>query len=572
KNGNAIYSEDNLTVDEGHFTNGNLVKKQSFYGTNKYIFMYDNQHNIFLSFDNGKLLVYRDSVASPIEYIDLMSTSEVVDVTSDIENLYVAMTDGSIKVIDAKSFELKLTLHIFKKNKSYAYLFLTPEGYFSAPKEVIRNFHFVKGFKTFPLLNYEIFLNRPDIILDRLGFADQASIDIYKQAHLKRLKRNGLTPKVDLLSLPTPEIKLVNANEIPEATTDKELILELKTSKDSRKIITYINSVPVATTIPNEDVNIMEQRILLNAGTNKISIIARNKNGVESDPENFEIINTNTSQTSKTYFIGIGVSKYQDSTMTLTYADKDVHALTKVFKDMYGENLVVDTLTNNTATYSNITALKERLKSTSVNDRIILSFSGHGLVDENLDFYFSPYEMDFSNPALNGFSYEQMQDLLTDIPARKKLMLIDACHSGELDNEADYNKIIVDNTNISSNIPKGTKGSIAIGDNKSGNLQNSFDLMRSLFYDLDRGNGSYVISAAGGLEYAFEDDTWRNGVFTYSIIQGLNELRGEENGNDGIITVSELKNYVEDKVQHLTKGHQKPTSRSENIEWDWQLN
>ena len=576
-NNKVLYSKSNeLDTPQLYFGNlidGKIENTGYFFSNNKNFFKYDQNLNLFFSFFEGKLLVYNYPQKSPIKYIDLLSNENIVSVNSDAYNIYVTLNNGSCKIIDARSLQLKVTLELYNNKDTISYIFITPEGYFSAPKEVIRNFHFVKGLETYPLLNYEIFLNRPDIILERLGFADQASIDIYKQAYLRRLERNNLSPEIDILDIPAPNIELTNRSLIPKSTTNTELILKLKTSEDSQKVTTYINSVPVVSTLTKGNIILnFEQKIILNEGDNKISIIARNQNGVESDPINLEITNTNPVQESKTYFIGIGVSKYQDSTMNLTYADKDVHALTKVFKDMYGENLVIDTLTNSSATISNIAALKFRLRNTTVNDRVILSFSGHGLVDENFDFYFSPYEMDFSKAALSGFSYDQMQDLLTDIPARKKLMLIDACHSGELDNEEEYRSAIVENSNVSSSIPKGVKGSIAIGDKESGNLQNSFDLMKSLFYDLDRGNGSYVISAAGGLEYAFEDKTWNNGVFTYSIIQGLKELSSKRNGNDGVITVSELKNYVENKVQALTEGHQKPTSRAENIEWDWQLN
>ncbi|MEM6734585.1 MAG: caspase family protein [Bacteroidota bacterium] len=572
KDGKTYYREGNLTVNEGHLENRTLNKKQYFLSKNKSFFTYDDEDSIFLSFDNGNLLVYKDSIASPIKYIDLMSIEEVMNFTSDGKNLYVAMTDGSIKIVDVNTLELKLTLFIFKRDNSFAFLFLTPEGYFSAPKEVIRNFHFVRGLKTYPLLNYEIFLNRPDIILERLDFADQSKIEIYKEAYLKRLKRNNLSPEIDILSLPTPEIALINSNEIPNTTIDKELTLKIKTSRDTQKIFTYINSVPVAFIMVKGDKDFFEQKILLSEGNNKISIIARNQNGVESDPVNLQVTKTTPPLRSNTFFIGIGVSKYQDSTMNLTYADKDVHALARSLKKIYGESLIIDTLTNESATIVNISAIKKKLENTNINDRVILSFSGHGLVDEDLEFYFSPYGMDFSNPAVNGFSYMQMQELLTDIPARRKLMLIDACHSGELESEEELKNIFVENGKVSSKMSKGAKGAIPIGDKKSDNLQNSFDLMKSLFYDLDRGNGSYVISAAGGLEYAFEDATWSNGVFTYAIIQGLEELSGKKNGNDGVITISELKNYVENKVEVLTEGKQKPTSRVENIEWDWELN
>lgn len=119
---------------------------------------------------------------------------------------------------------------------------------------------------------------------------------------------------------------------------------------------------------------------------------------------------------------------------------------------------------------------------------------------------------------------------------------------------------------MSSYKPEGAKGTITKS-SKIG-LDNSFELMQSLFYDLDRGNGSFVISAAGGKEYAFESKDWGNGVFTYSFVKAIQEL--SEN-DDEKINISELKDYIYKSVTRLTKNQQKPTSRSENLEWDWVL-
>jgi len=37
------------------------------------------------------------------------------------------------------------------------------------------------------------------------------------------------------------------------------------------------------------------------------------------------------------------------------------------------------------------------------------------------------------------------------------------------------------------------------------------------------------------------------------------------------LTVNKLKNYVEKRVEEITNGKQKPTSRQEMMEVDWQL-
>ncbi len=94
-------------------------------------------------------------------------------------------------------------------------------------------------------------------------------------------------------------------------------------------------------------------------------------------------------------------------------------------------------------------------------------------------------------------------------------------------------------------------------------MKNSFELMQELFANVNRGTGATVISASGGTQFAHEDGKLKNGVFTFSILE-LMQQHPEMN-------VSELKTKVGERVLELTNGLQKPTSRSENIEFDWRV-
>jgi uncharacterized caspase-like protein len=88
------------------------------------------------------------------------------------------------------------------------------------------------------------------------------------------------------------------------------------------------------------------------------------------------------------------------------------------------------------------------------------------------------------------------------------------------------------------------------------------------FADLRRGTGAAVISSSSGSEYSLEGEQWRNGVFTYAVLQGLKNGMADAN-KDRIITVSELQAYVIDQVRALTRGGQNPTVRRENLEYDF---
>src|SRR5690606_33686774 len=85
--------------------------------------------------------------------------------------LFVLMSNSEINVVDLEHMAFNATLSITQdttKQKSIAWF--TPDGYFKASKEQMRDYHFVKGFETFPLSSYELFLNRPDVVMNRVGF------------------------------------------------------------------------------------------------------------------------------------------------------------------------------------------------------------------------------------------------------------------------------------------------------------------------------------------------------------------------------------------------------------------
>jgi hypothetical protein len=145
--------------------------------------------------------------------------------------------------------------------------------------------------------------------------------------------------------------------------------------------------------------------------------------------------------------------------------------------------------------------------------------------------------------------------------------MIDACHSGEVDAE-----MIDTSTAVSEGTIKttGFRG-VSIRTKKKAGLKNSFELMQDLFTNLSQGSGALVISAAAGVGFALESAEWNNGLFTYAVLKTLKNKSGDANKNKHI-SVNELKTVVTKEVERLSNGKQKPTTRRELLEWDWDLN
>nr|WP_286670546.1 caspase family protein [Fodinibius salsisoli] len=314
-------------------------------------------------------------------------------------------------------------------------------------------------------------------------------------------------------------------------------------------------------------------------GPNRIKITAVNKAGIRSIPVQ-HIINKETFEEVRpdVYVVSIGVSDYQQDAYNLQYAAKDAGDVQNLFNEhdwrgvnYYGK-IYRKILTDKQVVRDSVRAVKQLLEQAGPDDIVMVFLAGHGVLGEESTYYFAGHDMDFKNPGRHGISFGDIQYLFDGIQARKRVLFMDTCQSGELDESAtdiqtDSSAIhTYGDTRIVSNLQRGVG---ALSASASSDKKDEFKLMKELFADFNS-TGTVIISAASGTGYALENDTWKNGVFTYSIIQGLAEREADNDGNYRI-TVSELKEYVLKKVEILTEGQQTPTTRQENVEFDFRI-
>jgi hypothetical protein len=164
--------------------------------------------------------------------------------------------------------------------------------------------------------------------------------------------------------------------------------------------------------------------------------------------------------------------------------------------------------------------------------------------------------------------YEELESLLDSIPARQKLLLLDACNSGENDKTELLKKEIEQNQNQMDTTQLLVARGVVVKIEEENT--NNFKKMNELFVNVRNNTGSVIISAAGGQESALEaisvdGKTIENGAFTYSILECLKQNEGKE------LKVNALKQYAEKRVEEITNGKQKPTSRQETMEIDWEV-
>ncbi len=457
----------------------------------------------------------------------------------------------------------------------------TPDHYYTASRQGFESVAFRLGATVVPVELFDLRLNRPDLVLARFGYASRELLDLYKKAHDKRLKKMGLEEAALRPEYHLPTVQI--ADGVPLSTPERSVTLQV-VAEDSRhkldRLHVYVNDVPIhgAAGIDLRKARTRRDERALNIdllpGRNKIQVATLNAAGTESLKQTVEVVSTAAPVKPDLYVVSVGVSKYADVRMNLKYAAKDATDIAALFKARgarYGKVEVLQIL-DGEARRENILAARQKLAGSKIGDQVVVFVAGHGMLDTNLDYYFVTHDFDRDKPQKRGLSYDQLESLLDGIPARQKLMMMDTCHSGEVDTDAVRTAPPIPVAAGAADVSRDVKMTSDFRSFSYGGAIQSPDrsgeLLAQLFADLRRGSGAAVISSASGAEFALESKKWNNGVFTYSVLQGL--MTGAADlDQDGTIRVSELRDYVVGEVHRLTRGAQTPTSRRENLEFDF---
>lgn len=479
---------------------------------------------------------------------------------------------GEISLYDLNKGEKTMSMALIEESGFIAY---TPDFYYTSSKNAAKAIAFKDGNDVLPFEQLELKYNRPDIVAKTLGYASDKLIASYEAAYQKRLKRLGFSEGDLATSIELPKVD-VDILSIPLETNQRMLTFQAKASDKNQNINrlqVYVNDVPAfgskgisvnPTTMLTKDVTIE-----LGKGLNEIKVTAINSKGLESLPETFEVQLTTDFDKPDLYLVSIGVSEYQQSQHNLAFAAKDASDIITAMKGSSAYEKVVEKLiVNQNATDANILAIRNFIEQAGVDDVVMIFIAGHGVLDANYTYYFATHNMDFNNPSSGGLSYEQLQSLIDGIKCRNKLLMMDTCHSGELDEE-DVEEAEKSISSVGSVAFRSAGSSVKLKENSFG-LDNTLELSKTLFGDMRKGTGATVVSAAGGTEFAAEGVNSKNGLFTSCLIQGLQTRRADLN-RDRDYTVSEIRQYVGEQVMLLSNGKQVPTSREENIKNDFRI-
>lgn len=480
--------------------------------------------------------------------------------------LTVGYEDGSVRLFDTDKNVLIAT---FLGLSAGDYLLYTPDGYYTGTGKGLNMAGFYQGETYINRLTLDKKYNCPDTVMARIGLATSKLLKIYGTARAKRLQRSP-DKTMGQISPARPVVEITGKSELPYFAESNSIGIKIAardTSSGLSLLKIYQNGVLVHSQPLQGKSTIVSYKLDLVTDNNKFEMVVENAAGAESSYETFETYwKTTQSTTPELYILAVGVSKFADKERNLDFAAKDATEIVEALEQSPAFSKVNKMLiTDKEATLANFEKQAAFLQKAKPGDVVIIYFSTHGVLDEKMDYYLATHDMEFANPQGKGIPYYKLEEMLSKLSCRNRMIIMDACHSGEVDKE-DATLVMEKKDNPSTVTAK--SGAFSIQP-KLG-LKNSFAYMHALFDDASRSTGTHIIGAASGYQVALESGEWSNGAFTYALKAGLT-LKAADLDKDGNVNVAELQTYLQKTVSQLTNGEQTPALRSVNRDNDFRL-
>lgn len=484
--------------------------------------------------------------------------------TSDEQHLISAGHDATTRVwrVD-NGYSMTLLAH------GGDWIAYTPDGYFDGSHYGGDLVGITRGLDTYGIDQFALQLNRPDLILSRMGLGTPGLINNFHARYERRLERSGFHVSPGAFTLEAPVARLISAKLEGKFVQIETELRDQHYPLQSYQI--YVNNVPLFSgqgkPLTGQSARVND-RIELGLGDNKVEVSGFNSQGVEALRAHWSAVYRPEARDVKgdLYYIGFGISHYRNPALNLHFAHKDVvdlGAALERYSGAYG-HVIEKTYVDEAVTRENVQKAGQLFKNASVDDTVVILVSGHGGYDLSNEstYYFGTYNLDVKNLPATGVRFDEIESLLRDIAPRRKLLLINSCQSGEMDQSTRAELLakmhdagLAAHTNPAVEQTHGTQQAPAL----------LYEGGRYIYDDLARRTGSIVFSASHAGEMAFESSRIENGFFTHEILEALGSEQADRN-LDGRISVDELEAFVSLKVALMTGGVQRPTVDRDNID------
>jgi WD40 repeat protein len=454
-------------------------------------------------------------------------TKEVSSVAISPNNQYIltGSYDNTTKLWDLKSGQTIATLVTID---STDWVVATPSGLFDASPGAMKLMYYIQGLEVIELEQLKERYYEPGLLSKIMGFdknelrnvANFNQVALYPEIKAK-IEKSQLAVELTERSGGLGKLScFINNKEVQEDINPKRL----KTLSLDLNIFSKYYQTDTLNTIALRAYN---QEGWLKSQAYELIYRPANSPGVKTIPHLYAIV--------------VGTSNYAGDRLDLRFADLDAEAMAKAFQSTgsalfgTGHTSVQLLSTSAAAEMSSKDNIRQAFSHIAANsspaDVLVVYFSGHGIAygdAEKAQFYYLTKDIgseDLSDPEIRSkyaISSDTLTKWLTDIPAKKQVMILDACNAGKvLETLAALDKKELDPSQI-----------------------RAFDRMK------DR-TGMFILTGSAADQVSYEASQYGQGLLTYSLLQGMSGLALKENK---YVDVNTLFQYSCDQVPLLAQG------------------
>ncbi len=397
------------------------------------------------------------------------------------------------------------------------WIVITPEGYYNTSAGGERYLNVRVGEQVYGIENYRETFFRPDLV--KVALSGGSLKDFRKLADVKE----------------PPAVKIV---ETPASVSTDEVTVRLQLTDQGGgigDIRLYLNGTAVV--MDSRAVQIREKTgkavlksydLKLVNGKNTIKAVAFNgDNSMQSNEATLEVTASyaRAGKPSLSALV-IGINQFKNPKLKLQYstADADLFAATlqSVSEGLFDRVTIKKLIRPEQTTSEAILREIRAFQSLRPDDLFVFYIASHGTVDEGEYFLITSNVGSLRTEKLkaDAISQHKLKEAIANIPATKKLIIIDTCNAGALGEAIQVAMM--------------TRGM-------------SEDTALKI---LSRAVGSTILSASTSMQEALEGYKG-HGLFTYVLTEGL---KGKaDKGKTGYVRTTELADYVDNEVPILAE-------------------
>lgn len=479
-----------------------------------------------------------------------------VNLSGDGRFIVAACSDGTVRWHRVEDGEPLLSFYLQRSRKAgeWAWICWAPEGYYQSSSglgEELIGWQINRGASREPAFYSakqlkRVFEDRHGLLFPRIIDTAGTATEIVDSLVTER----KMTPSPGLTAAlrGVPLVEIQNADALSGAIATEPSVRVTVVAKPSEPDVAVNGSSltllvqgrplpPDLSGEPWEEAGGIWKRtwdVPLAPGPNELLAEARSEYDTKAFPARATVrYRGHQAERGRLWILGIGVDAYENSAYSLPHCVADVRMLTEtVAKGSQGVFLdppqILPPLFNGDATPHQILATLDQLANQAEpRDAVVLIYAGHGALlrpraegmDPEYHLVLSQVSQmtDSGDLARHGLQFGQLAERMRRIKAQRQVIFLDACHSG------------------------------AAGlDLRSSPREMA---LRS-FQD---GTGTWLLASSGAEESARGHKSIGHGFFSYAAAEGIRE--GKAAGGDQLITVTELQDYVRDRVKWLSLQH-----------------